>query len=136
MVACAVASVCVQVNFDKEIMQLIRETKYMQRFGIVVPESAQMVLLQEEKYKFYYNQMTHLVREYEYVVSCVQATIKPLLRPHLEDMEKKIAPGFSLLTWTSMNIDGYLHRFKQVRVGGGRGGGLMRVWTSQDMRSA
>lgn len=101
------------VNFDKEIMQLIRETKYMQRFNIAVPESAMMVLLQEEKYKFYHNQLIHLVREYEGVVGKLQVTIKPLLRPHLEDMEKKIAPGFSLLTWTSMNIDGYLHRFKQ-----------------------
>jgi hypothetical protein len=35
------------VNFDKEIMQLIRETKYMQRFHVPVPESAMMVLLQE-----------------------------------------------------------------------------------------
>ncbi len=34
------------VNFDREVMQLIRETKYMQRFGIQVPESAMMVLLQ------------------------------------------------------------------------------------------
>ena len=34
------------VNFDKEIMQLVREAKYMQRFNIAVPESAQMVLLQ------------------------------------------------------------------------------------------
>lgn len=40
------------VNFDKEIMQLIRETKYMQRFGIAVPEGAQTVLLQEEKFKW------------------------------------------------------------------------------------
>lgn len=101
------------VNFDKEIMQLIRETKYMQRFNIPVPESAMMVLLQEEKYKFYYAQLTHLVHEYQTVVGRLQPTIKPLLRPHLEDMERKIAPGFSLLTWMSMNIDGYLHRFKQ-----------------------
>ena len=49
------------VNFDKEIMQLVREAKYMQRFNIAVPESAQMVLLQEEKFKFYHNQLTHLV---------------------------------------------------------------------------
>eukprot|EP00798_Chlamydomonas_sp_ICE-L_P031303 gene31303-6451_t len=103
----------VLVNFDKEIMQLIRETKYMQRLGIAVPESAQMVLLQEEKFKFYYNQMTYLVKEYDGIVGQLQPTIKPLLRPHLEDMENKVTPGFSLLTWTSMNIDGYLHRFKQ-----------------------
>lgn len=44
----------------------------------------------------------------------VQPVFKPLLRPHLEDMEKKVAPGLFLLTWASMNIDGYLHRFKQV----------------------
>lgn len=103
------------VNFDKEIMQLVREAKYMQRFNIAVPESAQMVLLQEEKFKFYHNQLTHLVREYEHILSRVAPTIKPLLRPHLDDMERKIAPGFAVLTWTSLNIDGYLHRFKQVR---------------------
>mmetsp|Transcript_5388 Transcript_5388/g.12712 ORF Transcript_5388/g.12712 Transcript_5388/m.12712 type:complete len:4322 (-) Transcript_5388:507-13472(-) len=101
------------VNFDKEIMQLIRETKYMQRFNMPVPDSAVMVLLQEEKYKYYYNQLSHLVHEYEGILCRVQPTIKPLLRPHLEDMETKIAPGFSLLVWTSMNIDGYMHRFKQ-----------------------
>lgn len=101
------------VNFDKEIMQLVREAKYMQRFNIAVPESAQMVLLQEEKFKFYHNQLTHLVREYEHVLGRVAPTIKPLLRPHLDDMERKIAPGFAVLTWTSLNIDGYLHRFKQ-----------------------
>jgi hypothetical protein len=44
----------------------------------------------------------------------VQPVFKPLLKPHLEDMEKKVAPGMFILTWASMNIDGYLHRFKQV----------------------
>lgn len=34
------------VNFDKEIMQLIRETKYLRRIDVYVPESAKMVLLQ------------------------------------------------------------------------------------------
>jgi dynein heavy chain len=27
------------------------------------------------------------------------------------DMEQKLAPGMFVLTWTSMNIDGYLHRW-------------------------
>lgn len=45
------------VNFDKEIMQLMRETKYLQRMGVEVPESAKMVLLQEEKFKLFYNEL-------------------------------------------------------------------------------
>jgi len=44
----------------------------------------------------------------------MQPVFKPLLKPHLEDLEKKVAPGLFILTWASMNIDGYLHRFKQV----------------------
>jgi hypothetical protein len=54
------------------------------------------------------------VHEYEGVMARVQPVFKPLLKPHLEDMEKKVAPGMFILTWASMNIDGYLHRFKQV----------------------
>jgi hypothetical protein len=44
----------------------------------------------------------------------VPPVFKALLRPHIDDMDHKMAPGFSILSWTSMNIDGYLHRFKQV----------------------
>ena len=36
--------------------------------------------------------------------------LAPLFKPHLADMERKIQPGMVTLTWTSMNIDGYLHR--------------------------
>jgi dynein heavy chain len=34
------------VNFDREILQLIQEAKYLQRMGIEIPESARMILLQ------------------------------------------------------------------------------------------
>ena len=36
------------VNFDREILQLIREAKCLRRIGVEVPEAAKMVLLQEE----------------------------------------------------------------------------------------
>ena len=96
------------VNFDREISQLMREAKYLQRMGIEVPESAKMVLLQEEKFKRYYNQLSHALKEYDRVTSAIVPVAKPLLGPHLDDLEKKLAPGMYILTWTSMNIDGYL----------------------------
>jgi dynein heavy chain len=87
------------VNFDKEIMQLMRETKYLQRMGVEVPESAKMVLLQEEKFKNYYNQLSYALKEYERVMSTILPIAKPLLGPHLDDLEKKIQPGMYILTW-------------------------------------
>jgi len=39
------------VNFDRDILQLIREAKWLIRLGIDIPDSASLVLLQEEKFK-------------------------------------------------------------------------------------
>lgn len=50
------------VNFDKSMMQLIRETKHLQRMGVAVPESARQVLAQEEKFKIYFNQLTYVLK--------------------------------------------------------------------------
>lgn len=90
------------VNFDKEIMQLMRETKWLQRMGVEVPESAKMVLLQEEKFKHYFAQLSYALKEYDRVLGSVLPVVTPLLGPHLEDLEKKIQPGMFILTWTSM----------------------------------
>jgi dynein heavy chain len=98
------------VNFDKEIMQLMRETKYLQRMGVEVPESAKMVLLQEEKFKHYFNELGYVLKEHARVMASINPVAKPLLAPHVEDLEKRISPGLYILTWTSMNIDGYLRR--------------------------
>jgi dynein heavy chain len=98
------------VNFDKEILQLIRETKCLQRVKVDVPDSARMVLVHEDKYKSYYNQLFFALQEYERVISMVVPLMRPLLESHLRDLEHKIQPGRQLLTWQSMNIDSYLQR--------------------------
>ena len=54
------------------------------------------------------------LQEHERVVGMIATVVKPLLRLHLDDLDNKIQPGMSILTWTSMNIDGYLHHIYQV----------------------
>jgi dynein heavy chain len=98
------------VNFDREILQLVRETKCLQRIGIEGPESANMVLLQEDKFKSYCNQLAFVIEEYDRVLQMIIPAIKSLLKPHLEDLNGKLQPVMLVLTWQSMNIDGYLHR--------------------------
>lgn len=48
------------------------------------------------------------------MLSLVPPVTRSLLRPHLEDVDNKIQPGAMILTWASMNIDGYLHHIHQV----------------------
>ena len=47
-------------------------------------------------------------------MSLVPPVTRSLLRPHLEDVDNKIQPGAVILTWASMNIDGYLHHIHQA----------------------
>ncbi|RLN86351.1 hypothetical protein BBJ28_00004571 [Nothophytophthora sp. Chile5] len=95
------------VNFDKEILQLIREARCLDRMGIEVPENARMVMLQEEKFKAYYNDLSYALHEYDRVTAKIIPVTEALLRPHLEDLQQKLRPGLVTLTWTSMNIDAY-----------------------------
>ncbi|KAL4465245.1 hypothetical protein ABPG74_001959 [Tetrahymena malaccensis] len=101
------------VNFDLEIMQLIREAKCLDRQGIEIPESARIILLQEERFKTYYNELLYVIKEYQRVTSIIKPICKNLLIPHIEDLELKLRPGMLTLTWTSMNIETYLYHLHQ-----------------------
>jgi len=96
------------VNFDHEILQLIREAKCLDRIGIEIPESAKIALFQEEKFKTFYNELHWALTEYDRVVTEVIPVTAMVLRPHFNDMEYKLRPGMITLTWTSMNIDQYI----------------------------
>jgi dynein heavy chain len=95
------------VNFDLELFQLIRETKCLVKLDVTIPESGKIVLLQEEKYKSYYNDLKYMLSEYERITQKIIPVTQKLLEPHLQTMELKLRPGMVTLTWTSMNIDAY-----------------------------
>jgi len=95
------------VNFDAEILQLIRETKCLERLGVAIPESARMALLQEGKFKAYYAELSTILREYANVTARVVPITAALLKPALLDLEYRLRPGMLTLTWTSMNIGAF-----------------------------
>eukprot|EP00796_Vickermania_ingenoplastis_P003819 gene3823-2705_t len=108
------------VNFDKEILQLAKETRALLLLGdIDVPPAAKVILMQEQKLKVFYNELAYLVREYERIVGrgsegkCKIVNItRPLLQPVIDAVDAVFRPGETTLTWTSMNVDAYLENVR------------------------
>jgi hypothetical protein len=95
------------VNFDAEVLQLIREARCLDRLGLTVPESARIIVLQESKFKRYFNDLSHCLDEYTRISNMVVPVSAELIKPALQDLEYRLRPGMITLTWTSMNIDAY-----------------------------
>ena len=99
------------VNFDRTILQLLKECKGLKRMGLEVPEPAKLVFLQEDKFKRNFDLLVHTLGEYERVLNAVLPVAAPLLAPHRVKLQRAIQPGLVALTWTSMSISVYLHSF-------------------------
>ena len=87
--------------------QLMREAKCLAKLDVDIPESGKVVLLQEDKFKTYYNELKFILSEYERITAEIIPNTMKLLEPHIQTMELKLRPGMVTLTWTSTNIDSY-----------------------------
>jgi len=94
-------------NFDPEILQLIREAKCLTHLGMSIPENARIVLMQDVKFKNLFGQILSTLKEHEYVVGRVNPVIKGLMQYHLDELEVKVSPGLTTITWTSLNLQHY-----------------------------
>lgn len=67
--------------------------------GIEIPERAKIALMQEDKFKMFYSQLNWALAEYDRIVAEVIPVTAMILRPHFKDMEWKLRPGMTTLTW-------------------------------------
>ncbi|XP_077137822.1 dynein axonemal heavy chain 5-like [Ranitomeya variabilis] len=98
------------VNTDMRMFQLIEETKWMLRFGIRVPEAAVLAFHQAEKFKMYRSSLEDVVKEYGRIQQEIPEEFAALFSVHLEQVNHQFQPGLSTLSWSSVNIEGFLHQ--------------------------
>jgi dynein heavy chain len=98
-----------RVNLDLYVLQLIREAKCMVRMNCNIPETAKIILLQEEKFKNYYNELNFLVKEYKRILSRMgRNEADNYFKAHIKDLNLKLHPLKTTINWSSMNIDSNL----------------------------
>ena len=92
------------VNFDEQLVVLIRESKYLDRMGFAVPETALNVTLQEDKYHQYVESLKSMLAAYSAVLDSLSAVETELLTDRIADLRQDLSRGFNLLNWNSLSI--------------------------------
>ncbi|NXB52763.1 DYH8 protein, partial [Leucopsar rothschildi] len=109
------------VNFDPQILEIVRETKCMIKLGLEVPEQAVKIAIIENKLKSNRLQLEGLVQSYEDLRKATPNVFVNLLSPQIEKMEGVLRQGLTLLTWSSVTLETFfqeaekvLHVFRQI----------------------
>ncbi|XP_071824188.1 dynein axonemal heavy chain 5-like [Apostichopus japonicus] len=95
------------VNFDPQILTLMRETECMSRLGLEIPTAAIKLRQKQGVFKEHYNSLKVMLKENKRVRSLIQPAFEPLLVPHINKLDNVMDPGLTMLTWTSINIEIY-----------------------------
>ncbi|KAJ7395639.1 hypothetical protein BTVI_152782 [Pitangus sulphuratus] len=97
------------VNFDPQILTLIRETDCMVHMCLEIPPFASVIQHQRDWYKKIVNNLHVMLAEYKRIKMKIQHPIEQLMVPRLANVDDAIQPGLMLLTWTSLNIEKYIN---------------------------
>lgn len=92
------------VNFSPTLAGLIRESKYLDRMGFPVPETALNVTLQEEKYYVYVESLTAMLDYHAAVLGSLSPVEASLLDAKLGEVRAVLRRGCELLNWNSLSI--------------------------------
>ena len=49
------------MNFDKSLQEVIWESRWLRQLGLDIPQAAQAILLQEEKFSIYFQQLSQVL---------------------------------------------------------------------------
>uniref|UniRef100_A0A669PBP7 Dynein axonemal heavy chain 5 n=1 Tax=Phasianus colchicus TaxID=9054 RepID=A0A669PBP7_PHACC len=94
------------VNFDPQILTLIRETDCMAHMCLDIPPFASAI---QQKRDWYKNIVHNLqVCSFLLIKLKIQHPVERLMIPWLANIDDAIQPGLTLLTWTSLNIEKYI----------------------------
>ena len=96
------------VNFRPDLTRLIRETRYLDRMGFSIPETALNVTLQEEKDYSCVEAIGAMLKHWHDVIDQLNDIEKSLLSVRITELESVLDPGFSRLNWNSLGVQDFV----------------------------
>jgi len=97
------------VNFDPNILELIRETQCLARLGLDIPQEAAILAQREDILKRHYQDLTQLIEKNKRLREKIKQPFEALLAPKIHRLNDIIKPGLTSITWASLTIDDFIN---------------------------
>ncbi|XP_028903091.1 dynein heavy chain 8, axonemal isoform X1 [Ornithorhynchus anatinus] len=102
------------VNFDRKILEVVRETKCMLKMNLQVPETAIRLLKIESKLKSDKLCLEGILQCYEDLCQEVPSVFVNLMTPKMKKVEAVLKQGLTILTWSSLTLDSFFQEANAV----------------------
>ena len=104
----------VVANFSRDLVEVMRETRYLDRMGFVVPEQALNLTLQEEKFHSYTEGLESVLSSFRETIGLVTSEAEiVLLSERTKQLKAILDPGFSPLNWNSLVIPDFIQNVQK-----------------------
>lgn len=100
-----------EVNLDRFVLQVIKETESFQKLGLEVPETVQVLTYCQHRIYDAYNKTTQLIERNNSLRRSIYPMFIPMMRVQLIKLERIFAPALSIVTWLTQNLAEY---FSQI----------------------
>ena len=96
------------VNFDRDLVRLLREVKYFLVLELPVPDSALQIYEHSEVYRRQRLSLDMICQMYNKIQDVLLPVERPLVKGHVDKFDKSAQRGIKELTWKSDDVDGYI----------------------------
>ncbi|CAH0554839.1 unnamed protein product [Brassicogethes aeneus] len=104
----------IECNIDRSLLKIFKETKYFNEgLDFEIPFHVKAVYSKAETIQSVYESVLSVVLNYNQVISSLSDDERLLFKPLINNVERKIAPGLSKLTWSTDVVDEYIAECSQ-----------------------
>ena len=97
------------MNFDPNILELIRETQCLARLDLEIPKEAVLLTQRGSTLKKYYQDLTQLMEKNKRLREKIKRPFEGLLMEKIHRLNNTIHPGLTSITWASLTIDDFVN---------------------------
>lgn len=89
----------IAVNFDPELLQLLKEVKYLKILNMDIPAEADEAYKKNSEFRNQISNLNNIKSQYNTIISTLNDVEKPILHEELHKIEVSLEPALTKINW-------------------------------------